>query len=97
MLPHYFLDQLAHSRFLRDIDGVPFQSRSVCPRRALQSIELFLRAIGNDDLGAFLKECQSHGAPQSTRAAGHQDHFPLEFRTHQRTSPINALLTALFN
>ena len=58
-------------------------------RSDLQGIQLFLFSISGDDLGAFLKECQSHGAPQTTRAACHQNHFPLEFRTHQRTSPVN--------
>ena len=63
MLTKDFLDELAHGSFIGDIDRVPFQFRPGFPRRSLQRIEALLRTVGNDDLGALLKECQRNGMP----------------------------------
>ncbi len=83
MLPHNFLDQLAGSSFIRNINHMPFQIRLVFSRGALQAIEFLPHTIGNNNSCVSFKECPRDGAPQFAGAPRHQDYFPIEFRTHE--------------
>ena len=83
MLGENFFDELTHGSFIRDINGESLETAGSGARRDLQSVQLFLPSIGDDDRGAFLEERQTYGAPQSAGSACHQRHFPFESRIHR--------------
>jgi hypothetical protein len=78
MAPDDCLGQPAGGRFVRNVDAVPFEARSMRPGSLDQVVEFRWRSIRCGDDRAFAQEGQADRAAEAAGAACHEADCPRE-------------------